>query len=306
MKIGIDLGGTKIELIALDYVNSESLVLEESLVECYRKRVATPQGSYQKTLQTLVDLVLDAELELNKKATVGIGIPGTISEQTGLVKNANSVCLIGKPLQYDLEKLLNRTIRINNDANCMTVSEANDGAGETAEIVFGVIIGTGTGGSIAINKKVINGKNRIAGEWGHNPIPWQGSHDQPIIDCYCGKNNCIETFLSGPGLLKRFKYLGGQAKTVEQLMEQVNQADVLAQQVLNNYENQMARALASVINILDPDVIVLAGGLSNINRLYKNVPKIWGDYVFSDQVRTKLVPAKHGDSSGVRGAAWLW
>ncbi|MFK5986762.1 MAG: ROK family protein [Pseudomonadota bacterium] len=301
MKIGIDLGGTKIELIALD--NS---VAGETLEECYRKRVLTPQGNYQKTICAIVDLINEAESFLNKKATIGVGIPGAISMHTGLVKNANSVCLIGRPLQQDLEKLLQRPIRINNDANCMTVSEASDGAGQDASIVFGVILGTGTGAGIAINKQVLTGKNMIAGEWGHNPMPWLQLYDQPEIDCYCGKQNCIETFLSGPGLLKRFKYIGGQAKSVEELILQLEAGNKLALWAMENYESQLARSLASIINIIDPDVIVLAGGLSNILRLYNNVPKLWQQFVFSDQVNTQLKIAQYGDSSGVRGAAWLW
>lgn len=301
MKIGIDLGGTKIEIIALDKGNSE-----KSLNECFRKRVLTPQGDYQKTIDTIVDLVNEVELVVNKKGSVGIGIPGAMSLRTGLVKNANSVCLIGQPLQQDIEDLLQRPVRINNDANCMTISEASDGAGQDSEIVFGVILGTGTGGGISINKQVITGKNMIAGEWGHNPMPWPQLFDGPSMDCYCGKQNCIETFLSGPGLLKRYKYYGGKVETVEALMLQLDTGNSLAEQVVENYEHQLARALASVINIIDPDMIVLAGGLSNIQRLYQNVPKLWGDYVFSDHVDTELKAAEHGDSSGVRGAAWLW
>jgi len=308
MKLGIDLGGTKIELIALDKKSALDNTTKNSdqLIECYRKRVSTPQGNYEKTIHAIVELVNQAETSLNKTGTLGIGIPGAISAQTGLVKNANSVCLIGKPLQRDLENQLQRKIKINNDANCMTVSEATDGAGKDHNIVFGVILGTGTGGGIAINKHIITGKNMIAGEWGHNPLPWPQQSDSPDIDCYCGLQNCIETYLSGPGLLKRYSHLGGNASNVQDLLLQLEQGDALAHQAMENYESQLARALASVINILDPGVIVLAGGLSNIQRLYTNVPKLWGKYIFSDFINTKLIPAVYGDSSGVRGAAWLW
>jgi fructokinase len=305
MKLGIDLGGTKIELVALDE-SIKSTAVDGQLVECYRKRVLTPQGDYEKTIQVIVDLVRDAENKLKKTGTIGIGIPGAISLQTGLVKNANSVCLIGKPLQEDLEHRLQQKIRINNDANCMTISEATDGAGQVSDNVFGVILGTGTGGGIAISKQLVTGQNMIAGEWGHNPLPWPQVFDDPIIECYCGKQNCIETYLSGPGFVRRFRHLGGNADSVQELLFQLEQGDVLALQAMENYESQLARALSTVINIVDPGVIVLAGGLSNIHRLYHNVPKLWGEYIFSDYVTTKLVSATHGDSSGVRGAAWLW
>jgi len=302
MKIGIDLGGTKIEIIALDYQDEP----KKKWIECYRKRILTPQNDYQQTLSAIVGLIEEAELQLNKMASVGIGIPGTISMQSGLVKNANSTCLIGKPLQQDLEKLLHRKIRINNDANCMTVSEASDGAGKNLNIVFGVILGTGTGGGISINKICLTGNNMIAGEWGHNPLPWQAEEDKPNIKCYCGKINCIETYLSGPGLIERFKLMGGKALNVEELIKQVDRNDSLAIEAIENYETQLAKSLASIINIIDPDVIVLAGGLSNIKRLYNNIPKIWSEYVFSDVTTTSLKQAEHGDSSGVRGAAWLY
>jgi fructokinase len=310
MKLGIDLGGSKIEIVALeqgaalDNTNKTDST-NSHFVECYRKRIVTPQGNYDKTIQAIVDLVKEAEVTLKQKGSLGIGIPGAISPQSGLVKNANSVCLIGKPLQQDLEKRLQRRIKINNDANCMVVSEATDGAAKDHDIVFGVILGTGTGAGIAINNQVITGNNMIAGEWGHNPLPWPQTIDVPIIDCYCGLQNCIETYLSGPGLLKRFNYLGGKAESVEDLLQQVQSGNQLAQSAIENYESQLARALASVINILDPDIIVLAGGLSNIQRLYSNVPKLWGKYIFSDYIDTKFVAAIHGDSSGVRGAAWL-
>lgn len=298
MKIGIDLGGTKIEIVALD----DSILGNK---EVYRKRVSTPQGNYHQTLETITGLINESEHHLNQKASIGIGIPGAISALTGLVKNANSTCLIGKPLQKDLELRLNRKIKLSNDANCMTISEAVDGAAKDYNVVFGVIIGTGTGGGISFNKQILNGANLIAGEWGHNPMPWQNTDKELPIKCYCGQTNCIETFLSGPGLILRYQALGGEADDVQNLLLQADNNQPLAIQAIKNYEIYLAKALSSIINILDPDCIVLAGGLSNIKSLYKNVPELWSDTVFSDQVNTRLVRAAHGDSSGVRGAAWL-
>ena len=301
MRLGIDLGGTKIEIIALT----------DDGETAFRQRVDTPQGDYTKTVDAIVKLVNDTRDELEKlghsrESTVGIGIPGAISLKTGLVKNANSVCLIGQPLKDDLEEQLGHEIRINNDANCMTVSEATDGAAAGQSVVFGVIIGTGTGGGIAINQKVITGVNAIAGEWGHNHMPWYSKNDGEALSCYCGLKDCIETFLSGPGMLKRFNRGGEAVESPRIIVERAMSGDQRANEFLEKYEDWLARGLASIINVLDPDSIVLAGGLSNIERLYQNVPQQWQDYVFSDQVNTKLVKAKHGDSSGVRGAAWLW
>ena len=270
MRIGIDLGGTKIELVALDDAGREIL----------RQRVPTPQGDYEATVRAVSDLVLEIESLSKKSATVGIGIPGALSRVTGLVKNANSTCLIGHDLKGDLEKLLGREVRIANDANCFALSEAVDGAGKGAKVVFGVILGTGVGAGIVANGEVLVGRNAIAGEWGHNPLPLPRKEDLPLPDCYCGRKGCIEAYLSGPAL-QRDPDMG-------------------------RYEERLARALAGVINILDPDVIVLGGGISSIQRLYANVPVLWQPYVFSDQVATKLLPPVHGDSSGVRGAAWLW
>ncbi len=300
MRFGIDLGGTKIEIIALDPWG----------IERYRQRIDTPQGDYQKTLQAIVNLVHSARQVLgtglsDTEQTIGLGIPGAMSLKTGRVKNANSVWLIGEPLQQDLEQRLGQEVRINNDANCLTVSEASDGAAAGAPVVFGVIIGTGTGGGIAINQQVITGVNAIAGEWGHNPMPWKDETDTPV-DCYCGKQDCIETFLSGPGMLKRFIARGGQADSPADIVQQAAAGNEQAEAFMQNYELWLANSLASVINILDPDVIVLGGGLSNIERLYHNVPPLWQLSVFSDQVNTRLVKAQYGDSSGVRGAAWLW
>ena len=271
MRIGIDLGGTKIELLALDAAGRE----------IFRKRVPTPQEDYEATVRAVSDLVLAFESVSKGTATVGIGIPGALSRVTGRVKNANSTCLIGRDLKGDLEKALDREVRIANDANCFALSEAVDGAGKGAEVVFGVILGTGVGAGIVVRGEVLTGPNAIAGEWGHNPLPLPRKEDLPLPDCYCGRKGCIEAYLSGPSL----------AKDGENL---------------DRYEERLARALAGVINILDPDVIVLGGGISNIERLYANVPVLWQPYVFSDQVATRLAKNEHGDSSGVRGAAWLW
>ncbi len=306
MRLGIDLGGTKIEIIAL--LNSGE--------EVYRHRVETPQGDYEQTLNAIVQLVEQTKKHLieqnqyssSRKISIGIGIPGAVSLKTGLIKNANSVCLIGKPLQDDLQTHLGHAIQITNDANCLTISEATDGAAAGCDVVFGVIIGTGTGGGIAIHQKVIAGVNSIAGEWGHNPMPWlTGAElkDENQTLCYCGQYNCIETFLSGPGMLQRYKQKGGTADTPQELVVQADSGNELAEQFMRQYESWLARGLAGIINILDPDAIVLGGGLSNIERLYQNVPEIWLQYVFSDQVSTRLLKAKYGDSSGVRGAAWL-
>lgn len=270
MRFGVDLGGTKIELIALDRAGKE----------IFRKRVLTPRDDYPATVQVLRSLVLEAEKELKAEATVGVGIPGAQSRVTGLIKNANSTCLIGHDFKGDLEKALSREVRLANDANCFALSEAVDGAGRDDEVVFGAILGTGVGGGIVVRGEVLTGPNAIAGEWGHNPLPSPRGEDLPLRDCYCGRKGCIETYLSGPALQKD----GDMAR----------------------YEQRLARSLAGVINILDPDVIVLGGGLSNIRSLYANVPELWRPYVFSDHVETRLLPPVHGDSSGVRGAAWLW
>ncbi len=301
MRLGIDLGGTKIEIIALT----------DDGQAVFRQRLDTPQGDYAQTLSSIVQLIGQAKKFLHKHGlateySIGVGIPGTISLKTGLVKNANSVCLIGQPLQLDLEQQLGQPVRISNDANCLTVSEATDGAAVGSEVVFGVIIGTGTGGGIAIRQQVITGVNAIAGEWGHNPMPWRVPEDGLPVHCYCGKQDCIETFLSGSGMLKRFLQSGGMAGTAQEIVARASSGEQRAEQFMSRYEDWLARGLASVINVLDPDVIVLAGGLSNIERLYINVPRCWQKYVFSDQVNTQLLRARYGDSSGVRGAAWLW
>ena len=297
MRIGIDLGGTKIEAIALD----------DSGDECFRKRIPSPQGNYQDTLNAIGGLVSEIESTTQTTGSVGIGIPGAISPQTNRVKNANSTWLIGQPLQADLETLLQRKIRIENDANCFVVSEATDGAAKNADIVFGVIIGTGTGGGIFVRGQSIIGANAIAGEWGHNPLPWPTEDELPGRECYCGKSGCIETWLSGPGFEKDHQLHNKLDKrvTAKEIIQLTLQNDAASKASLQRYEHRLAKSLASIINVLDPDIIVLGGGMSNIQSLYHNVPKLWGGYVFSGEVKTKLVPPEHGDSSGVRGAAWL-
>jgi fructokinase len=295
-RIGIDLGGTKTEILAVDEAGLERL----------RRRAPTPQGDYEATLRLIADMVDAAERELGGTGRVGIAIPGAASLATGLIKNANSTCLIGRPFQLDAESLLQREVRIANDANCFALSEAVDGAGAGARSVFGVILGTGVGGGIVLDGRVLTGANAIAGEWGHNPLPLPKEHDLPLPRCYCGRSGCIETYLSGPGLARDHLALTGEALDAAAIARSAEQGDAACGATLARYEQRLARALAGVINVLDPEVIVLGGGLSNIGRLYENVPRLWLPHVFSDQVATRLVPNRHGDSSGVRGAAWLW
>jgi fructokinase len=291
LRFGIDLGGSKIEIIALQ--NGQ---------EVLRKRCPTPQGDYGATLEVISRLVRTCEQQLASSASVGIGIPGARSPATGLIKNANTTCLIGQDLAADLEHLLKRPVRLANDADCFALSEACDGAGAGASSVFGVILGTGVGGGIVINERLLSGPNAIAGEWGHNPLPWRRAADGAVVRCYCGLDDCIETFLSGPGWAARSN-LGLSA---DALAQAAASGEAGAQQALRLYAEQLARSLAGVINILDPEVIVLGGGLSNIAALYELVPPLLARHVFTDQLSTRLVPAQHGDSSGVRGAAWLW
>ncbi len=298
MRIGIDLGGTKIEIIALDKASNE----------IYRKRAATPQGSYPSTVSALVKLIHDCEAECNITATsIGIGIPGAISPTSGLIKNANSTCLIGQRLDKDLETQLGRQVKLANDADCFALSEATDGSGKNYNSVFGVILGTGVGGGIVINKQLLQGPNAICGEWGHNPLPWQCEGDLLGRNCYCGKTDCIETFLSGPGFARAYSYYHSTPTPTkaEQIWNAADEGSASAEQFCNLYIEQLAKSLASVINILDPEVIVLGGGLSNQDRIYNQIDAYLGKYVFSDQVTTPIVQARHGDSSGVRGAAWL-
>ena len=296
MRIGIDLGGTKIEAIAL---GDDASVLA-------RRRVPTPRDDYQKTLGAIVTLIREVEREVGRVGTVGVGVPGAISPASGLVKNANSTWLNGRLIAEDLPRLLGRPVRFANDANCFALSEATDGAAAGADVVFGVIIGTGTGGGVVVNKHVLTGRNAIAGEWGHNPLPAPRAEELPGPLCYCGRSGCIETFLSGPGLARDYEASGGPRLQAFDVARRAASGEPLALACVARYEDRMARSLASIINVLDPDVIVLGGGLSNIDRLYSSVPNLWPPYVFSDRVSTRLIAAAHGDSSGVRGAAWLW
>lgn len=293
LRLGIDLGGSKTEAIALDRASGAELA---------RRRVPTERGSYDGTIRTIRDLIAGIESELGASGSVGVGIPGTISPRTGLVKNANSTWLIGKPFDRDLAEALGRPVRLANDADCFALSEATDGAGVGAATVFGVILGTGVGGGLVVGGHLVSGPNAIAGEWGHNPLPWPGRDELPGHYCYCGKAGCIETFLSGPALERDF---GGGASAAE-IVRMAEDGDDKAEGLLSRYEDRLARALATVVNVFDPHVIVLGGGLGNVGRLYRNVPLLWGEYVFSDAVDTQLKPPVHGDSSGVRGAAWLW
>ena len=284
--IGIDLGGTKIEGIALSDAGNE----------LFRHRISTPQGDYQGTLQSIADLINKIEAAVDDKGSIGICTPGALSPATGLMRNSNSVCMNGKPVFTDLQALLQREIRIANDANCFALSEAIDGVAKDVAVVFGVIIGTGTGGGVVIDKKVLVGPNAIAGEWGHNPLPWPQDYELPGPECYCGKHGCIETWLSGPGIVRDHELHNNAFIDAEMLDNKARFGDEDANETLQRYEDRMARSLAHVINILDPDVIVLGGGMGNIKRLYKNVPDRWGDYVFSDTVKTKLLAPLHGDS----------
>ncbi|MEJ2645303.1 MAG: ROK family protein [Gammaproteobacteria bacterium] len=294
--LGIDLGGTKTELIALDEVGRERL----------RRRVATPGGDYSATLDAVAALVAEAEAELGAADSVGIGTPGALSRVTGRLKNSNSVCLNGQPLLEDLQGRLGRPLRMANDANCFALSEATDGAAAGQAVVFGVILGTGTGGGIVVDGRVLVGANAIAGEWGHNPLPWPADSERPGPACYCGRSGCIETFLSGPGMARDHQRTAGAALAPDVIVRRAAAGDQECEATLRRYEDRLARALAHVINILDPDAIVLGGGMSNIARLYDNVRALWSRYVFSDRVDTPLLAPRHGDSSGVRGAAWLW
>jgi fructokinase len=295
IRLGIDLGGTKIEIVALDAEGTQLL----------RRRIPTPAGDYRQTLSAVAELVLGAERELVAPCTIGIGTPGSLSRATGLLRGANSVCLNGQPIKRDLEALLGRPIRLTNDANCFALSEATDGAGEGAAVVFGVILGTGVGGGIVVGGRVLDGPNAIAGEWGHNPLPWPRDDERPGPQCFCGRNGCIETFLAGPGLERDHLRIAGASLRPAEIVARACSGDRACDATLARYEERLARALAHVINIIDPDVIVLGGGLSNIDRLYASVPQHWGPWVFSDRVDTRLVRHRHGDSSGVRGAAWL-
>ncbi len=296
LRIGVDLGGSKIEALAM----------EECGTELLRRRIATPRGDYTATVAAVAALVSDLEQQLGVEGVVGVGTPGAISPANGRIKNANSVCLNGRPLRDDLQTALRRPVRIANDADCFALSEACDGAAAGAASVFGVIVGTGTGGGVVLGGKLLGGPNAIAGEWGHNPLPWPRDEERPGAACYCGRQGCIETWLSGPALEREYRQYTGIELTAAAIAQRDRDAEPAAVAVLDRYSDRMARALATVINILDPECIVLGGGVGNIERLYHDVPRCWGRYVFSDRVDTRLLQPKFGDSSGVRGAARLW
>ena len=296
IRIGVDLGGTKIEFIAL----------ERDGAELHRHRIATPRHNYQGTVRAIAEGVKEMEKQLGRNATVGVGIPGTVSTQTGLVKNANSTWLNGEPFDKDLSRALEREVRCANDANCLAVSEATDGAGTGKHVAFAVILGTGCGGGIAVDGRVHRGSNGVAGEWGHNTLPWMRADEFPGPACYCGKNGCIETWISGTGLEKDYERATKAPLRVPEILAQCDAGEPAAFAALDRFADRLARGLAGVINLLDPDVIVMGGGASQISRIYKNVPALLKKYVFGKEADTPLVRAKHGDSSGVRGAAWLW
>jgi fructokinase len=295
-RIGIDLGGSKIEAAAVDANGAVA----------FRRRIATPVGNYAATIAAIATLVHNLEHMLGGTAPVGIAVPGAVSPATGLVKNANSTWLIGRPLPVDLEAALRRPVRLENDANCFALSEATDGAAAGLDTVFGVILGTGVGGGIAIGGRLLRGANAIAGEWGHNPLPWPRADELPGPPCYCGRTGCAETFLSGPGLAADHHRRTGHCLSSGDIALRAAAGDTDCRETMTCYAGRLGRGLAAVINFLDPDAIVLGGGLSGIAALYDEVPRCWLPYVFSDRVTTRLLPPRHGDSSGVRGAAWLW
>jgi fructokinase len=295
-RLGIDLGGTKTEIVALDPGGDEIL----------RHRVATPSGDYDATIATVVGLVRAAERQLGVDGSVGIGTPGSLSRATGRLRGSNSLCLNDRPIKQDLEAALGRPVRIANDANCFALSEAIDGAGEGAPVVFGAILGTGVGAGVVVRGGVLEGPNAIAGEWGHNPLPWPRDDERPGPGCYCGRASCIETWLSGPGIERDHAKATGASLSASEIAARGTAGDIACAATITRYEERLARALAHVINLLDPDVIVLGGGMSNVESLYANVPRRWGAWIFSDRVDTRLVRNAHGDSSGVRGAARLW
>jgi fructokinase len=296
LRIGLDIGGTKTELVALDARSRE----------CLRRRAATPHGSYESALQELATMVREAEHALGERATVGIGLPGAVSPATGLVKNAYATPYNGRPLKADLERLLARELRFENDANCFALSEAADGAGRGGRIVFGAILGTGAGGGIVIDGRVVAGANGIGGEWGHNPLPWMEPAEFPGPDCYCGRKGCIERFVSGPALAADHERSEGERLEPATIAQRAAGGDARCARSLDRHARRLARAFAHVINLLDPDIIVLGGGLSRLEHVIDAVPRMLAGFVYSDSVLTRLVRAAHGDASGVRGAARLW
>ena len=298
--LGVDLGGTKIEVAVLDASGGFLL----------RRRRATPQRDYAATIEAIATLVEQADAALGRRLPLGVAIPGSVSPRSGLIRNANSTALNGRPLQRDLEQRLSRPVRLHNDANCLAISEAVDGAGQGARVVFAAILGTGVGAGIAIDGNDWLGANAIAGEWGHNPLPWPrlaaAWGESPGPACWCGQHGCIETWLSGPAFAADHAAHHGGALAAPDIIAAMRTGDAAARASFIRYCDRLARALAHVINLLDPDVIVLGGGMSNVHEIYAEVPQRWGQWVFADDVRTPLRPARHGDSSGVRGAAWLW
>jgi fructokinase len=296
MRIGIDLGGTKIEALALDKTGTELV----------RYRVDTPRDDYWGTVRAMTGLVHRIEAETGSTATVGAGIPGSVSRKTGLIKNANSTWLNGQPFAKDLSTELGREVRVANDANCLAVSEATDGAAASGRVVFGVILGTGCGGGVAVNGEIHAGPNGVGGEWGHNPLPWPTPDEIPGPECYCGKRGCMEMYVSGTGVARDYKQVTGSALTTREIVAQAATGDIDAVHAMERFEDRLARGLAGVINMLDPDVLVFGGGLSHAGNIYTSLPTKLPKYVFGGEADTVLVPAKYGDSSGVRGAAWLW
>jgi fructokinase len=296
IRIGVDLGGTKIEALALDAEGKELL----------RKRVSTPQGDYKGIVSAIAGLVHGFESKLDAVATVGVGIPGCIPKDTGVVKNANTLCLNGNPLDKDLSAALSREVRVANDANCLAVSESTDGAAAGYRVVFAVIIGTGCGGGVAIDSHVHDGPNGAAGEWGHNPLPWQTTEEYPGPPCYCGQKGCNEVWISGTGFSNDYNRITGRNLTGPEIVAAAEKGEAEALAAFARYEDRLARSLGGLVNLLDPDCIVLGGGMSKNARLYVEVPKLLPKYVFGNSCNTPILPAKHGDSSGVRGAAWLW
>ncbi len=294
-RLGIDLGGTKTEVVVLD----------PDQRPVYRERVATPADSYDAILATIADRVTGARAQVKREMTIGIGTPGAISPATGLLRNSNTVCMNGHPFAGDIENLLGCEVRVENDANCFALSEALGGAAKDYRIVFGVIIGTGTGGGLVIDGRLVNGPHSISGEWGHNPLPWH-KYDDGAPACYCGKTSCIETFISGPGFARSFEVRTGRKLSSEEIIAAAANGDAECQTMIDSYHDQIARALAHVINIIDPHAIVLGGGMSNIDSIYTEVPKRLPAYVFSDFVETLILKAERGDASGVYGAALLW
>lgn len=296
MRFGIDLGGTKIEILALDAGGAE----------VFRKRVPTPRGDYRGCIEAIAGLVGEAEQQLGAQGSLGVGIPGAISPATGLVKNGNSTWLNGHPLDRDLGERLSRPVKVENDANCFAVSEAVDGAGAGAHVLFGAILGTGVGSGIAIDGKPLTGRHSIAGEWGHNPLPWPKPDEMPGPACFCGRHGCIEQWVAGPGMVADHRRVTGEERSTAAIMASAEAGEPAAEATYRRYVERLARGLAHVVNILDPDTIVLGGGMGNIDRLYEDLPRLMPPWVFSDVFTTPIRKPLHGDSSGVRGAAWLW